>query len=230
MPILMQDTYWDRSDAASAYEDTKLSAIALMEMLDRKLTRLACRMNDPFADERFREWIRDGKENVLAIIFLVSDIIGDEPDPVNMYVVADFFRAPSVIDGLKYARLSVLESNVTDFNMLMQEGSDSECSAVRALFSGELLVGGRNTQELDNAIGFAKELQKIFENEKLADDLGFLISLDVARGMQKNQGIDSGITNEDFKANAMRLMKKRRIEPSIQKKLLPAVKKALTVG
>ena len=229
MPILIKGTYWDKKDAASVYEDTKLSVIKLMEMFDRKLTLLTCQMNDPFADDRFRKWLKDERENILAIFFLSSDIMCDEAVPLPMYIVSDIFRMNNVKDGLMIAKLDVFHANVTDYNTLMQEGSCSDGSAARAMFSGELLVAGRNQHELDTAIGFAKELQKIFENERLSDDLGFLIACDVARKAYVGKQELVEIPDNEMKRIALHSMKKRRVEPHVQKKLLPAIRKALTM-
>ena len=225
----MQGTYWDKKDAASVFEDSGLSAIALMEMLDRKLMKLSCSMNDPFVDTRFRRWMKNERENFVAFFFLTTELMGKDHSPLEIYVVCDYFRMNSVADGLNVAKLNVFQINLTDYNQLMQEGSVIDGSATRALLSSELLIAGRSARELETAIGFAKKIQETFENEKLSEDLGFLIAVDISRNIRKSTEGNIEIASDEMRRNAIKMMKKRRVEPHIQKKIMPAIKKALTM-
>lgn len=225
----MEDTCWERKEPASVFEEFADDAVSLLRMLDQKLKSLQIKTGDHTADIRFMEWLRNESEYFLAVFFAASEIADTDTGPLRMFIISDHFRINNVVDGLRAADMRIFIPKITDYEMLDAECKDEEGSAARALLSGELLVGGRDRREMEKAIRFAKEAQKIFDGGRLSEDLGFLIAVDVSSTVYHGQEGPVEIAESDMQRLALKMMKKRKVEPHVRKKLIPSIKKALVL-
>jgi hypothetical protein len=225
MPLLIERTYWDKKEPAGVYEDSEKLSSGLFCELQRKLTMIACRKGDAFGEERFWRWMAQERERILGVIFQVSELISPDLEPLRMIVITENSWIDEMMGVLERIDIPVFEARVTGMDGLTEDFNGFGASAMRAMLSGELLVGARDRYVLDRIIDSAREAQEISEYDGVLNDVASLIAHDVSRVICKEEK-EVEADPKDFERIAIAAMKKRRVNKFVHKKLLPRVRRA----
>jgi len=220
---------WQVKQPHEIFDETGLGTEALLVGLDRKLQELEG-MHGKKEGRKFRAWLKEMQSDIFALVFHAGEIVFEQTELISMHVLCANDVLDQMSKSITDARLNIFRCSISDYIGLAEACTENGGSRIRAFFSSELLIAAKSPQEMKILDMHALSIKDIFEDGNVLSDIGMMVGYEISEKLHKNRNENAvDVDMKEFESMAKEAMKKRRVNPYMQEKVIPFVKKAISM-